>query len=67
MIENQDTFACFIDFRKAFDSINRYSLWKKLYSKYGINGNFLMALKSMYENVSFTVKVIMTYIQTGLM
>ena len=57
MIGNQDTFACFIDFRKAFDSINRHSLWKKLHSKYGINGNFLMALKSMYENVSCTVKV----------
>ena len=57
MIGNHDTFACFIDFRKAFDSINCHSLWKKFHSKYVINGNFLMALKSMYENVSCTVKV----------
>ena len=57
MLGKQDTFACFIDFRKAFDSINRPLLWQKLKTRYGLNGNFLSALQSTYENVSCTVKV----------
>ena len=49
----QDTFACFIDFRKAFDCVNRQMLWEKLESRYGISG----ALKALYSKVSCTVSI----------
>ena len=37
----------FIDITKAYDSVNRELLWKKL-SQIGINGKFLSTLQSMY-------------------
>ena len=30
-LKGNDTYACFVDFRKAFDSINRDLLWRKLH------------------------------------
>ena len=50
------TFASFIDFSKAYDRIDRLLLWHKL-SKNGIDGNMLISLKSLYENVKCTVMV----------
>ena len=44
MLQKRDTFAYFIDFRKAFDSVNRELLWKKLEMHYNIGGDFLRAL-----------------------
>ena len=35
----QDIYVCFIDLRKAYDTINRKALIKKLYDK-AISGNF---------------------------
>ena len=29
-LEGTDTFACFIDFKKTFDCVNRDLLWKKM-------------------------------------
>ena len=48
-------YSCFIDFKKAFDSIDRNSLWYKL-CKSGIDGKMLNVLKSMYQNVKMQVK-----------
>ena len=56
-LSSLQTFVCFIDFRKAFDSINRDLLWKKLEHNFNIKGRFLNILKTMYENVSNCVRV----------
>ena len=42
--------ACFIDLSKAFDTINRAKLWKRL-SYLGVRGNMLSALQAYYSNV----------------
>ena len=41
--------AAYIDISKAYDSVNRGILWKKL-SGLGIRGNFLATLKSLYSD-----------------
>ena len=51
IIENRiqtkkDTFACFIDFRKAFDTVNRKYLWAKLEKRYGMSGGCLFIMTS---------------------
>ena len=53
------TFACFIDFRKAFDSITREVLWKKLEHSVHIKGCFLNILIKMYENISIVLELMM--------
>ena len=53
----EDTFACFIDFRKAFNCVNRDLLWHKLEFRYNEGGRFLSALKSLYEKISCSVNI----------
>ena len=48
-------YSCFVDLHKAFDSIWRTGMFWKL-NKYGINGKFYNLIKSMYENVNYSVK-----------
>ncbi|XP_053402804.1 uncharacterized protein LOC128558049 [Mercenaria mercenaria] len=52
----QSTFAAFIDFRKAYDFINRSKLWNRLCNT-GINGKMLSAIKSLYSTVSASIRV----------
>ena len=49
-------YACFVDFRKAFDTIPREKLWEHL-SSIGIQGKMLEALKSYYANVRVCVDI----------
>ena len=49
-------YCCFVDYKKAFDSVNRKNLWYKL-SKVGICGKLLNVVKSMYENVKSCVTI----------
>ncbi|XP_063420573.1 uncharacterized protein LOC134705786 [Mytilus trossulus] len=49
-------YCCFVDYTKAFDTVQRYMLWYKL-SKIGIQGKFLMVIKAMYSNVTSCVSV----------
>ena len=44
-----ETFLAFIDFHKAFDSVERGLLLYKL-SRIGISGNFYLAITSLYSN-----------------
>jgi hypothetical protein len=44
------TFCVFIDFKKAYDTINRNILWKKL-NTLGVTDNFCSAIKYIYANV----------------
>ena len=45
----KDTFLCFIDYKKAFDSVDRNLLMFKLYN-IGIVGNIYRAISSLYSN-----------------
>ena len=51
----QKLYVCFIDFRKAFDSVPRQAVWEKLFD-YGIRGKFLAVLMSIYMGCTFMVK-----------
>ena len=50
------TFLCFVDFAKAFDSVNRDCLWYKL-QNIGVNGKMYNIIKSLYWNIESTVRV----------
>ncbi len=41
---------CFIDLKKALDSVNRDLLWYKL-QLYGLNGALLNNITSLYKSV----------------
>jgi len=48
--------ACFVDLRKAFDSVCRTALLYKL-TKLGIRGNFFSVLENMYKNSVARIKL----------
>jgi len=48
-------YVSFIDFKKAFDYVNRNTLWKILRS-YGITGRMLKILQSIYTSVRSHVR-----------
>ena len=50
------TVCAFIDFRKAYDYINRDKLWQRLHD-INVSSKMVTAIKSLYVNVSACVKV----------
>ena len=50
------TYAAFIDFKKAYDSIDRDLLWQKL-TRVGVKGKMLRAVQSRYNSVSSCVRI----------
>ena len=52
--KNKYLYTCFVDFSKAFDSIWREGLIKKI-ENIGINGNFLNIIKSMYSTTTNSI------------
>jgi sorting nexin-29 len=48
-------FAAFIDFRKAYDCVDRQLLWRAL-AKMGVHGDMLSTLQGMYAHVTMRVK-----------
>jgi hypothetical protein len=54
--QKRSTFCAFIDFRKAYDSIQRDLLWHKL-KCYGLQGKIMDALQGIYSAVYSAVKV----------
>ena len=52
---NRKLYACFIDFEKCFDTINRNLLWPILI-KNGIKGKLFLCIKSMYKSVKARVR-----------
>jgi hypothetical protein len=54
--ENRKLYACFIDFKKAFDSVWRSALFYKLL-KYDISGPFAKVIQNMYSKSSTQVKL----------
>ena len=55
--EKRRVFACFVDYRKAFDSVCRDALLFKL-SQMGITGNFFSCMKHMYSNSTTRIKLV---------
>ena len=53
-------YCAFIDYRKAFDSINRPLPWQKLLS-YNINGKLFNVVKNMYDKAKSCVKIYHLY------
>ena len=53
--QGEKAYCAFIDFRKAFDYLNRDCLWFKLL-KSGIRGNMYDIIKDMYEETTASVK-----------
>ena len=51
-----NTFCAFIDFKNAYDTVNREILWVKL-EKLGFSGLLVNAIKSLYSNVMSSVKL----------
>ena len=49
-------YCAFIDYKKAFDLVDRCSLWLKLISV-GINGKVLRVIYNMYQNAKSCVRV----------
>jgi len=56
----QDLIINFIDFKKAFDSVHRPSLWKIL-TYYGIPDRFINIFKALYDNSSCCVNTASSY------
>ena len=56
-------FACFVDYRKAFDTVCRDALMFKL-NNMGIKGKFFACLKFMYGNSKTRIKLIQKLSQT---
>ena len=56
-------FACFVDYRKAFDTVCREALLYKLGSM-GISGNFFACIKHMYSNSKTRIKLIQKLSET---
>lgn len=56
LTENKSTFICFVDFRKAFDWVDRDLLCLKLLQA-GVDGKFYRALKSLYASCVGCVQV----------
>ena len=55
-VEKKRLFVAFIDFRKAYDKINRKLLLLKL-QKRGIKGQFYRNIKAIYSDISYLIKV----------
>ena len=57
--KGQRVFACFVDFKKAFDTVCRDALLYKL-ANLGIEGGFFKSIQHMYRNSSTRIKLIQT-------
>ena len=55
--EKKKLYACFVDVKKAYDCTNREILFHKLLIEYGVGGNFLRILQSLYDNHEVYVRV----------
>ncbi len=55
--KKRNVFACFIDYRKAFDTVCREALMFKLNSL-GFHGKFFSCIRSMYNNSKTRIKLV---------
>jgi hypothetical protein len=48
-------YVAFVDFKKAFDTVDRKKLWARLWQK-GFSNKLIEALMGMYDTVQFSIK-----------
>ena len=53
--KGKQVYAAFVDYRKAFDFVDRASLWSKMLSL-GINGNILKVICNIYSKAKSCIK-----------
>lgn len=54
--EKKRVYCAFVDYRKAFDMINRSFLWNKLLGS-GVDGKVMKVIFNMYQNAKSSVRV----------
>jgi exonuclease III len=54
--EKKDTFLCFVDFRKAFDTVWHNGLWKRLWDS-GVRGKAWRIVRKLYASISAKVRL----------
>ena len=47
-------YSCFIDYKQAFDRVDRVKLWRKV-AKLGLAGNILNVIQSLYKHIKSSV------------
>ena len=55
--QGKKLFTCFVDIRKAFDSVPRSKLFYTLVKEYNIGGNFLAILQQIYNGNKIYIKL----------
>ena len=55
LFRKRELYCAFIDYRKAFDSVNRILLWQKLL-RTGIDGKILIVIQNLYKNAKSCVR-----------
>lgn len=55
-LKKKRLYCCFVDFKKAFDTVDRFKLWYKL-GNMGLGGKILNIMKSMYNNVKSCISI----------
>ncbi|MES9883146.1 MAG: reverse transcriptase family protein [Sedimenticola sp.] len=48
-------YTCFIDYKKAFDTVDHYKLWRRMI-KSGITGKLFQVINSMYKNIRLAIR-----------
>jgi hypothetical protein len=54
--DRQPLYSCYVDFKKAYDTIPRDLLWLKL-QRIGVHGEFLRAVQALYAEVPMGVQL----------
>lgn len=54
--EKKDTFLCFVDFRKAFDTVWHSGLWKRLWDS-GVRGKAWRIVRKLYSSIDAKVRL----------
>ena len=54
--ERKPTFCCFLDIKKAYDTVWRDGMWTKL-TEAGVDGKMMLTIRSMYDSVKSSVVV----------
>jgi len=53
--DRQPLYSCFVDFKKAYDTVPRDLLWEKL-QRIGVHGAFLRGVQALYADVPMAVQ-----------